>query len=303
MPDYKRVNSSLEISRKIAGCLEDIDPIQYNGQNRARRIRNVNDHIQGRNDMPLDELLDWAAKAQGGDYAARVQAIRRSIQDFREQKALLETPYAKNGGGRQYKYKIMDLNPDQPLKIINQLTYDRAAKAGFPKGFFQESYFDQVTFYCLPDNANCNFSRFHDCTFAVCRLAGVRFWEAGLYGCEFHSCRIEYTLFPDATLANTHFRDCSIHSAAFLRTRMNRCNTIDCAVGRLNFNGAVLDGCSYGRIARLPNSRIEALETASFTMGGATQEEAQANRAAILHALGVLEELPMKQRRPRSRER
>ena len=137
----------------------------------------------------------------------------------------------------------------------------------------------------------------------MCRLVGVKFWEAALYSCQFHSCHIAYTLFPDATLANTQFRDCSIHSAAFLRSRMSRCSTIDCAVGRLNLNGAVLDGCSYGRIMRLPNSRIEALDTVSFIMGGATQEEAQSNRAAILHALGGPEGPPVKLRRPQGRER
>ena len=62
---------------------------------------------------------------------------------------------------------------------------------------------------------------------------------------------------------------------------MIRCNTVDCSVGRLNFNGARLDGCTYGRITRLPNSRIEGLEDASITMGGATQEEVRYNRNAI----------------------
>ena len=43
MPDYQAVLSSHEISKNIADLLEDIDPIQYNGSNRARRVRNVND--------------------------------------------------------------------------------------------------------------------------------------------------------------------------------------------------------------------------------------------------------------------
>lgn len=157
----------------------------------------------------------------------------------------------------------------------------------------------------MPDNANCNFSHFSDCSFHVCRLYGVKFWDTRLYGCEFHSCRIEFTLFPDSTLANTHFRDCSIHSAAFLRSRMTRCNTVDCSVGRLNFNGARLDGCTYGRITRLPNSRIEGLEDASITMGGATQEEVRYNRNAIFHALGEQdpEHLPASRDRPPGPER
>ena len=157
----------------------------------------------------------------------------------------------------------------------------------------------------MPDNANCNFSHFSDCSFHVCRLYGVRFWDTRLYGCEFHSCRIEFTLFPDSTLANTHFRDCFIHSAAFLRSRMTRCNTVDCSVGRLNFNGARLDGCTYGRITRLPNSRIEGLEDASITMSGATQEEVRYNRNAIFHALGEQdpERPPARRKQPPAPER
>lgn len=45
MPDYQAVLSSHEISKNIADLLEDIDPIQYNGSNRARRVRNVNDYM------------------------------------------------------------------------------------------------------------------------------------------------------------------------------------------------------------------------------------------------------------------
>lgn len=289
MSYYQAVRSSREISKCFFDCLEEIDPIQYGGRNRSRTIRNINDYLQGRNDMPLEELMEWAAKAQGGKYAARIQNLRQSIRDFQVQKALLNTPYTKTSG-KQYQYQTMDLDPNQPLKVIDQKTYDMAAKEGFPPRFFQESYFDHVTFYCLPDNANCDFSRFYNCTFAVCRLAGVRFWEAGLYGCEFHSCQIKFTLFPDASLSDTYFRDCFIHSAAFLRSRLKHCNTIDCTVGRLNFNGAVLDGCTYARITHLPNSKVEAVETALFTMSGGTDEEARANRAAIFRALRVPEQ-------------
>nr|WP_326185140.1 pentapeptide repeat-containing protein [uncultured Oscillibacter sp.] len=299
MPDYKRVNSSLEISKKIADCLEDIDPIQYNGQNRARRIRNVNDHIQGRNDMPLDELLDWAAKAQGGSYTARVLTIRRSIQDFREQKALLETPYAKSGSGRQYKYKTMDLDLARPLKVIDQPIYDRAAKAGFPPDFFRESYFDQVTFYCLPDHADCNFSRFYNCTFAVCRIQDARFDGISLFSSEFHSCVIDHTTFFHATLADTHFHDCNMAWVSFQRAKLARCNFLDCAMDSVNFMDAILDGCGAGR-CQIKN--IRCLDQATVTMGGATGGEIRANRAAIFRAMGVPEPQE-KKHRPRNQER
>ena len=196
---------------------------------------------------------------------------------------------------------MTDKDPNCPLKIVDQKIYDMAVKKGFPPRFFQESYFDHVTFYCLPDNANCNFSHFDHCTFSVCRLYGMRFWDARLYDCLFHSCQIKFTLFSDAVLSDTHFRDCTIHSAAFLRSRLKHCNTIDCTVGRLNFSGAVLDGCAYARITRLPNSKIEAVETALFTMSGGTDAEIQANRTAIFRALRVPE--PKETERHPSQER
>ena len=113
MSDYKAVQSSLEISRWIFDCLEDIDPIQYSGRNRPRMIRNINDCLQGRNDMPLEELMEWAAASKGGEYAARVQTLRQSIQGFQEQKALLDTPYTKTGR-QQYKYQMTDKDPNCP---------------------------------------------------------------------------------------------------------------------------------------------------------------------------------------------
>lgn len=285
MSEYKIVKSGLEISRRIADCLEDIDPIQYNGSNRARRVRNVNDRIQGRNDMPLDELLDWAERAQGGEYAARVRALRQSIRDFQEQKALLIVPYAKSSS-KQYKYRIMDLDPARPLKIINQQIYDWAAKAGFPPDFFRESYFDHVTLYCLPDHADCNFSRFDGCTFAVCRIQGIRLDGASLYGSEFHSCAVSHTTFFHAVLAHTHFRDCTMEWASFQRARLARCNFLDCTLDSVNFLTATLDGCSVGRCQA---HNIRCLDQAEITMGGATAEECRANRAAILRALGAQE--------------
>ena len=85
MMEYQAVPSGYEISKKVAELLEDIDPIKYNGNNRARRVRNVNDYLQGRNDMPLEPLLDWAAQVDGGAYAGRVTEIRQMIRRCQEE--------------------------------------------------------------------------------------------------------------------------------------------------------------------------------------------------------------------------
>ena len=297
----KAAQTGLEISRRIFDCLEDIDPIQYNGSNRARMIRNINDHLQGRNDMPLEDLLGWAERALGGEYASRVQALHQSVRDFQTQKARLETPYTKSNA-KQYKYKTMDLDPARPLKVINQQIYDRAAKAGFPPGFFRESYFDRVTLYCLPDHADCNFSHFSDCTFAVCHIYDARFDEASLFRSEFHSCAIDHTTFFHATLADTHFYDCDMAWLSFQLARLARCNFMDCAMDSVNFFVSTLDGCSAGR-CQVKN--IRCLEQAAITQGGATAEEVRANRTAFLRAMGLPtpEKKPPQRGRPRDRER
>lgn len=281
MSEHRPVPSGLEISRRIADCLEDIDPIQYNGSNRARRVRNVNDYLQGRNDMPLDELLDWAERAQGGEYAARVQALRRSIRDFQEQKALLGQPYTRQGS-RTYPYRVWDANPERPLKIIDQQLFDRAAKDGFPPGFFRKSYFDRVTFYCLPQGADLNFSYFQDCSFIVCRIGGTTFDNASLNSCDFHTSDIDHTTFIGASLSYTHFRDSSLTWVSFQQARLNSCNTIDCVLRNVGFLNTVLDGCSYQQITA-DNTRY--LHTARITQGGATAEECARNRAAVLQSL------------------
>lgn len=301
MSGDKAAQTGLGISRRIFDCLEDIDPIQYNGSRRARMIRNINDHLQGRNDMPLEPLLDWAERALGGEYAARVQALRQNVRDFQARKARLETPYTKSSA-KQYKYKTMDLDPARPLKVINQQIYDWAAKAGFPPDFFQESYFDQVKLSCLPDHADCNFSHFSDCTFAVCRIYDARFAGASLFRSEFHSCVIDHTTFFHATLADTHFYDCDMAWLSFQWARLARCNFTDCGMDSVNFLLSTLDGCCAGR-CQVRNTRC--LDQATITQGGATAEEVRANRAAFLRAMGLPapEKKPPQRGRPRDRER
>lgn len=305
MPDYQAVLSGHEISKKVVDLLENIDPIQYSGRRRARCVRNINDHIQGRNDMPLGAMLEWAARVENEAYAERVEAVRRSIQAFQTQKDLLAQEYDKAPSEDRFSYKIFDAGPGQFLKIVNQTIYDQAAQAGFPIGFFQNAYFDHVTLYCMPDGALCADSIFRSCNFNACRLAKLDVWDASLYDCEFNSCLLRNVQFPNAFLAYTHFRDCDLQSLSLPNTHLRRCNVIDCAVTRLDFLGAALDGCSFGRISRGAESAVLHLDTAAITQGGATAEECARNRAAIFHALGVQdpERPPVKRKQSPAPER
>lgn len=149
----------------------------------------------------------------------------------------------------------------------------------------------------MPDGVRCCDSRFQDCQFIVCRLADVEFWDASLYSCEFHSCLLQGTIFADSTLAHTHFHDCDMPGSAFIRTRLKNCNTMDCTIGNLNLANAILDGASYSRITRLPGSKTRHLDTATITMGGATDEEVETLKHSIFKALQVPEQPQVRPRR------
>ena len=274
------------------------DPVKYPSGEDAKIVRSLNDTLQGRSKQTVDELLADVDAVCGrlGIYNSEWLMLRQAIEDFQHQKELLGRSYTKSSD-KQYKYRTFDLDPKRPLKIVNQRLYDQAAKAGFPPDFFRETYFDGVTFYCIPDHTDFNFSRFHNCTFAVCRIRKAAFDGASLSSSEFHSCDIQYATFFKASIAHTHFHDSTLRNVSFQEARLKSCNTVDCKLDGVGFLNAMLDGCFFGRIAA---QGIRHLHTATITQGGATSEEVKHNREAILAALrpqqGERQETPAKKR-------
>ena len=271
-------------------------PQHYNGANRVETVRTINDILQGRAERTVDAFLTGLRNTGGEDYAQRVEELSGDIQAFLTQKALLSQPYTKSSS-KQYKYRSFDLDPKRPLKIVNQRLYDCAAKAGFPPDFFRETYFDGVTFYCIPDRTDFTFSHFRNCTFAVCRIRETNFDGTCIYDSEFHSCAMQYITFHKASIAHTHFHDSTLKNVSFQGARLKSCNTIDCELENVGFLSATLDGCFYGRVA---SHGIRHLHTATITQGGATGEEVKHNREAIFAALrpqqGERKECPEKRR-------
>lgn len=178
----------------------------------------------------------------------------------------------------------MDLDPEHPLKVVNQRRYDLAAKVGFPPGFFRDTYFEHVTFYCLPDGADLSGSTFDTSFFNVCRIVDANFRDTDFYGSAFSSCEIRGADFSGAMLGHTHFHDCSMKRISFQNVRLADCNTVDCTMNEIDFLSARLNGASYGRITP---SGIKNLDTATITQGGATDEEVKRLRASIFEALQV----------------
>ena len=271
-------------------------PQHYNGMNRAQTVRTINDILQGRTERTVDTFLIGLRNTGGEDYAQRVEEISREIQAFLTQKELLTQPYTKSSS-KQYKYRSYDPPIGRKLKIVNQRLYDCAAKAGFPPNFFRETYFDQVTFYCIPDHTDFNFSYFSNCTFAVCRIREATFDGATLSSSEFHSCVMQYATFFNASIDHTHFHDSTLRNVSFQEARLKSCNTVDCELDGVGFLNATLDGCFLGRVAA---HGIRNLHTATITQGGATDYEVKRNRESIFAALrpeqGLRLEFPAKRR-------
>ena len=289
MNDYKAVRSSLDISRSIAFYLEMSDPAAFRQADRAGSIRTINDILQGRSERTVEAMLAELEQKGGTYYAGEIAVLRQNIQDFQHQKMILTQPYSERSGKayKTYRFKNFDNGVGRSLKIVDQKLFDRAAKAGFPPGFFRETYFDQVTIYCLPEHADFYGSTLQDCAFAVCRISAPSFIGASIYSSQFHSCVLDHADFFSASIAHTHFRDSALSHVTFQKARLKSCNTIDCTLDSINYLTATLDGCSFGRVTA---SDIRHLDTAVITQGGASEEECRRNRDDIFHALGVEQE-------------
>lgn len=296
--DFKAVPSGLGISKYLKDYLTMCDPVKYPESDGAKIVRSINDTLQGRSERTVEELLAEVDTVCGrlGIYNSERLMFRERIDDFQHQKELLTQPYTRSSN-TQYEYEIYDQNPDRKLKIVNQHLYDCAAEAGFPPDFFRETYFNGVTFYCIPDRTDFNFSHFSNCTFAVCRIREANFDGTCIYGTEFHSCAMQYATFFKASIAHTHFHDSTLKHVSFQGARLKSCNTIDCELENVGFLSATLDGCSFGRVTA---HGIRHLHTAAITQGGATGEEVKRNREAIFAALrpqqGERKESPEKRR-------
>jgi len=280
MNDYRAVPSGLDISRRVIERLEDAAPNGYQSGERVRAIRAVNDILQGCSTRTAEELL--AELEQYGD--GPLLDVCGDIRAFLQQKELLAKPYDKEDVPGPYAYEYFPGHNGRRLKMIHQKLYDQKVKDGFPPNFFRESYFNHVTFYCLPKFADFFASELYNCKFAVCRIRDADFIGARLYSCEFYSSVLDPADFCMATLADTHFRDCELSHVTFNSARLNSCSTIDCTMDGINYSGATLNGCSFGRVTA---GSIHDLDRAVITQGGATEEECRQNREAIYRALGV----------------
>lgn len=278
MNEYKAVPSGMELSRRVVDCLEVSTPTGYQPDERVNAIRAVNDILQGRASRFAEELLAELEKCDD----PRFPAVREDIQAFLRQKELLITPYDKVGD-KQFHCRQRRMN-DRVLKVVGQRIYDRAAKAGFPPNFFRETYFDNVTFYSLPDHADFCGSVLHYCKFAVCRICEASFVETKMERTVFYTSVLNYVDFFGATLVYSRFDDCEVSNTNLQNTKMADCYIQNCTMDHINYLGAKLDSCIFEHIS---TGTIQGLSKATITLNGVTEEECRQNKNAVYRALGV----------------
>jgi len=280
MIEYKAVPSGLELSCRIKQCLEDAAPREYQFGEGICAIRAINDILQGRSTRSVDELLAELEKC--GDH---IVPLLQAVRNFLRQKELLMTPYVKRASRKPFTFQSCSVSEGRKLKVIDQMLYDRAAKEGFPINFFRESYFDHVTFYCLPDGVDFYGSELHNCKFAVCRVKGTSFGYSRIYDTEFYSSILSHADFYSTTLANTRFQDCELSHVMMQSAALKHCSTTDCTMDNVDYAGSTLDGCTFSRIT----AGAVCLDWTTITQGGATEEECRQNREAIYRVLRVKE--------------
>lgn len=296
MADYQKVRDSREISLDILDVLEQARPNLYCGIDRERKLREINDALQGRRGKRPDDVLRELLAC--GD-PKEAEQLGRDVQAFLTQKLLRRQPYMR---ASRYisPYKKYTSDPLNPIKVIDQALYDRMARGGFPFRFFQESYFDHVTLYCMPDGEDCSNSVFRDCVFAACRIQGASFHDSGIWNSVFHSCVMEDVDFWKSSVSHTRFTDCRLRSVSFQEAKLRSCLTLDCSMSGIDFFQTVLDGSSYERIRA---GNIMYLEYATITQGEATEQEVEQLRRAIFKALCTARPVPKRQKRAAVPER
>jgi uncharacterized protein YjbI with pentapeptide repeats len=283
---HKQVKSGIRIGQEIAGFIEKEYPNRFRETDKhfVNAVARYNGIMNDRGDITPEELIR-ELESFGGEHFEKVFALCSDIREFLGQKKMLSEPYRK-ASSKSFRFKIFAPSAEQPLKIINQKIYDSAFKNGFPPNFFRESYFDGVVFYCVPDGADFNFSRFNNCQFILCRIKDIRFDGTSFQSTQFHSVEMFRVTFFASSIVHTHIYDSSLSLVSYSKARLKSCNTHDCVMDSVGFLDATLSGCSYGRITA---NGTRDLDTATITMGGATGEECEKNRALLFNALGVAE--------------
>ncbi len=167
-------------------------------------------------------------------------------------------------------------------KIINQTRYETLAGQEFPEGCLSDAYVDGVVFTKLPENLEVRNTRFVECRFSNISVENLKFTDCVIADGVFAGIKADEVNLQRTTVYGTLITDLSVGIMDMERATFRKSSMRDGDILELNLTGATLESVYFYRIKC---SKVEGIDMANMTMGGATIEEAEKYRRQVQDAL------------------
>lgn len=167
-------------------------------------------------------------------------------------------------------------------KIINQTRYETLARKEFPEDCLSDAYVDGVVFTKLPDNLEIRNTRFVECRFSNISVENLKFTDCVIADGTFAGIKADEINMQRTTVYGTLITDISVGKMDMERATFRKSSMRDGDILELNLTDATLESMYFYRIKA---SKVEGIELANMTMGGATNEEVENYRRQVKAAL------------------
>lgn len=171
---------------------------------------------------------------------------------------------------------------EEKQKIINQTRYEALIQRKFPEGCLSNAYIDGVVITKLPENMEIRNARFFECRFKDISVESLTLNECVISDGMFVSIKADELRFPGTTVYGTLFAGLSIEKLDMSRATFRRSSMRDGDIIEMNLLGAALDSTYFYRM--MPR-KVDGIEQARITMGGAENQEADNYRRQVRAAL------------------
>lgn len=176
---------------------------------------------------------------------------------------------------------------EEKEKIINQTRYENLARRGFPEECLSNAYVDGVVFTKLPENVEIRNTRFVECRFSNISAENLKFTDCVIADGIFMGIKADEVNLQGTTVYGTLLTGFSIGKMDMGRATFRKSSMRDGDILELNLAEATLESMYFHRM-RI--SKIEGIELANMTMGGATNEEVENYRCQVKAALQPMQQ-------------
>ena len=171
---------------------------------------------------------------------------------------------------------------DKEQRVINQTRFENLALNGFPEGCLSNAYVDGVIITRLPQNIKVENTRFYECRFRDLFLD-----KLDLEGCViadgiFLNIMAQELNLSGATVYGTLFSCLDIEKLDMSGITIRHSSMREGKVDRMYVGDSTIESTYF---YRLKPERIDGIERARLTMGGATNQEVENYQRQVREAL------------------